>query len=334
MTTAAPHANQPAIQTEVARLRGYGYTYAQIARQVGLPNAQRANYAHLLYRRNFLGEEVITGGSSRRSTRVTRQGAWTAEGLSTEGRRFGVEIEVNGLRIMAAYRALTAAGFSVDRPEGENNYTHAVSTSWKIVYDCTVNGCEVVSPPLSGEAGLAEVAEVMRVLRSAGATVDSNTGLHVHHEVADLTGEELARVIEMFAATQGTMNALVARTRRQTTSMIGPLAAHEVAGYAAAFRADGNRQDIRAHGIGGRPGARYRNLNVHSYPTYGTFEFRQHQGSLNGRKAAAWITFGQALIEAAKADTDLALAEGADLLNILLPADQAAYLTNRIAALA
>lgn len=226
----------------------------------------------------------------------------------TGARRFGVEIECKGLRSEAAAAALRAAGLDAQA----ESYNHRVGRAWKVTTDASLSGvaCEVVSPPLDDPA---QVTKAMDALRAAGATVDLQCGLHVHHEVTDLSGEALGRLVEMYAGHQGTLDSLVSRSRRG-----GQWAAHfrngEADALAYRFRrairdgddATARRRAAAAEGIGGRPQSRYRVLNVHSYGTYGTLEFRQHQGTLSGRKAEAWIALGRAMIQAAAAGTDLA----------------------------
>jgi hypothetical protein len=47
---------------------------------------------------------------------------------------------------------------------------------------------------------------------------------------------------------------------------------------------------------------RYRVLNASAYNKYGTFEFRQHQGTINADEILAWVEFGQAMIGWANTD--------------------------------
>lgn len=254
-------------------------------------------------------------------------------------RRFGVEIECKGLDSYYACRALTAAGISaVD--EGYNHRTP--DGYWKCTYDGSLRGtsCEVVSPPMTD---VDEVARVMKVLRQAGAKVDRECGLHVHHEATDLDGEQLARVVELWALVQHDIDRLVSRSRRGRQSYLGPLPTREVESYAARFRSavradmtpTEKKRAAAAAGIGGRPGERYRHLNVHSFGNYGTLEIRQHQGTLNGRKAAEWIRLGQAILHAAK--TGVTLNPGAlldDLVGAGMTSRTRTYWNDRATSLA
>ncbi|WP_279236979.1 amidoligase family protein [Heliorestis convoluta] len=46
--------------------------------------------------------------------------------------------------------------------------------------------------------------------------------------------------------------------------------------------------------------SRYLKLNIQSYWTHGTLEFRQHGGSLDGEKVTNWIIFSQSIVERSK----------------------------------
>jgi hypothetical protein len=229
-----------------------------------------------------LGVEVP--GATTRPRRV-RSGA----------RRFGVEIEVVGLSQATAAAALRAAGLLAE----VERYNHSTRSHWKVVTDATVRGCEVVSPPMTDWA---DVATAMAALRGAGGTVDRTTGLHVHHEVADLDGASLARLVRMYADHSDELDGLVATYRRAGRGQYcGRLSAGHADRLAAVLEGcTGTTLAARqAQARGVTAVSRYVTLNCHSYLTYGTVEFRQHQGTLSGAKGQAWLLLGQAMIRAA-----------------------------------
>jgi hypothetical protein len=293
--------------------------------------------------RAALGYGQGTGTVSRAIRReMARRGGSPA--VPANGRAFGVEIEVVGLGRHDAVRALAA--FGAFTPRSGYNHDTPRPGCWKVVYDGSLGGadsstCEVVSPVLRGEAGYEDVRRVMAALRAAGARIDRRCGLHVHHEVVDFTGAELGALVLGFAALQPAMDRLVAPSRRGgNAAWCGRLSHAEAAAYADRFgrvTGDGAAKvaSARSQGLGGRPNSRYRTLNVHSFGNYGTVEFRQHQGTLNGAKAVAWIKFGQAVIEAAA--TGVAIRTDEMLADLTaagkLDAATATYLANRQAAL-
>jgi hypothetical protein len=75
---------------------------------------------------------------------------------------------------------------------------------WKAMRDGSIaapagrEGCEFVSPVLKGEAGIAQVIEVVARLNAMGAKVNASTGFHVH---VGWGGDEaaLARLVTLVA---------------------------------------------------------------------------------------------------------------------------------------
>lgn len=254
-------AERNAVQDRCYSLRQQGMSYAQIASIIG-ETAARAN-AHV---RDAVARQVQLGN-----------------------RCFGVEIELKGLSQLAAARALTNAGITAY----DENYNHVARPHWKVVPDGSISGgCEVVSPILSGQEGLEQLAAAMAALRSAGATVDQACGMHVHIDARDLTGDEFARTFAFYTERQELMDLLVAPSRRHNTYCrkydertivnIKDTAKQDTDRYGDTV--DGKRQATRVHGD------RYMTVNLQSYLTHGTLEFRQHQGTLNGTKAVSWVT--------------------------------------------
>jgi hypothetical protein len=47
-------------------------------------------------------------------------------------------------------------------------------------------------------------------------------------------------------------------------------------------------------------GGRYHKLNLSSYVSHGTIEFRQHQGTINYVKISRWIDLGMSMMRWAK----------------------------------
>jgi Putative amidoligase enzyme len=271
----------PATQDEALRLRAEGLSYPRIAASLGFGSAQRANDACFTAR--------------RRRGLVLRAGD---RHLCSQSRSFGVEIEADHLGITRAAQAMAAAGFMVEEypswvPHGPAR-GHDRQT-WKVGYDGSVpGGSETATPPLVGEAGLASVAEAMKVLRAEGGEATSVTGLHVHVDASDLTSGELATLARFWWSVQWAAFGLVSVSRRGGT-WCGAVSAYERDTIVQKAR-DG---EIR---VGGHHvlGTRYKSLNFEAYLKYGTVEFRLHQGTLNGRKTAAWVAFCLAIVETAR----------------------------------
>ena len=301
---------------EALELRNRGWTFQRIADQLGYASTGAVQYA-VRSARGETGNRAARRASSR-STRTAT--------TPTRTRKFGIEIEFNGITQPEAKRAIAATGLPVEI-EG---YGHHTRSYWKVTTDCT-SGLEVVSPILQGQDGYDQVRKVMDALQTAGARIHIGCGLHVHHDARDLSGEALANLVEMYARSQGALDRLVAPSRRGERTYLGPLTAREVETIAAGFRAprfDANRRPARV--------TRYRNLNATmAFETHGTVEFRQHQGTLNADKAIAWIKLGQAMIRAAEAGASSSIPSTVfEMLHTLssdhgLEAEAAAFLCTR-----
>lgn len=219
-----------------------------------------------------------------------------------QDRKFGVEIEMFGVSPSKIVQALSAAGISVYY----QGYTHEVMNSWKIVPDGSLSGnyaVELVSPPLKGAAGLTEVETVMAVLVAAGGRVNNSCGFHVHHDSNDLTADAARGVLKLYAKFEAVIDNLVAPSRRNNTFCrslrTGVEGTNQIEWIDS--RLEGNSTQEVAYKFSGnsyhRNETRYRKVNLNCFFTYGTIEFRQHQGTLNGKKAVAWIIFTQRFIE-------------------------------------
>lgn len=294
------------------------YEYAD-----GTPTDEAAEPLHVPHGMPVLFDHGNPATSPR--TRAARQTAAPAE------RTFGVEIEfIGSLEGVAA--AVRAAGL----PCSYAGYSHAVShTDWKVVTDGSVSrGGELVSPVLAGEDGRRQIRTACEALRTAGATVNRSTGLHVHHDVRDLDVRAFGRVFRAWYNGQSAIDTMVSRSRREgRNSYCTPLTEREISQVESLLTVD--RASTRRLGD-----TRYRTLNVQSYGKYGTVEVRQHQGTINAAKILAWIDFGQSLIAWARTARPM-FDRGAQLPTLLaetreagLSEESATYLATRSVELA
>lgn len=204
-------------------------------------------------------------------------------------RKFGVEIEFIGVFPAEAARAINAAGV----PCVVENYNHATRNHWKIVHDGSleVNSNmdpemrgELVSPPLSGEAGLEQVRTVARALAAAGGTVNKSCGLHVHVDANDLDAGQILSIVRRYSHFENGITAFMPPSRRDSRW------AYSVGGdFVERLLQQVNRYGNPRNLFGGLN--RYHAVNLASYARHGTVEFRQHSGSTNENKICNWITF-------------------------------------------
>jgi len=216
-------------------------------------------------------------------------------------RNFGVELELHGMNVATAARVLALAGIDA-RAEA---YNHATRTWWKVVTDCSVvdahgrshyeNGltCEIVSPILSGEEGLLELAKVCKILTENGGKVNKSCGLHVHINARGLDPKVFALTAARYAKYEQVIDSFMPASRRASNNSrfcasivsnvnnnIGTLA--NAASVDSVYRVFGGR---------------FFKLNFESYLRHGTIEFRHHSGSLNAEKVCNWVKFCQAFVE-------------------------------------
>ena len=276
----------PNIRTDIrlAELRRSGQTFAQIASTENLPIS---TVRHAIRRGNVaLG---IAQPAPTRRTTASRASLIVSNfaGYEISDRfTFGVEIECVGLNTSEAARALRNAGIDCS----DNGYTHAVLPTWKVVYDGSLrsrNGsCEVVSPVLRGRDGLKEIANVEKILKNAGATINRSCGQHIHIGVDGIVSSNVqAEIISQHARWQSAFDTLVPLSRFGNT-------------YCQPRRVEvaERRATTWAQGVTAESG-RYYTLNLSSFAKYGTFEFRQFAGCLNGQRIASWIALHIAFIQ-------------------------------------
>jgi hypothetical protein len=209
---------------------------------------------------------------------------------------FGMEFEVQGVSVRKAHQVLNEGGIVCDLPDR----THNLNPNWKAVYDGSVsNGAEVVSPILN-ESRLNEAVAVAKILKKAGARVDTATGFHVHIGISafgNATNSALSQFVLNYYSMHHAIGALVApsRLRNQYCKVLNQHEAEDVASY------------VDNGGLRSPNGNRYVSLNLESIDRHGTVEVRLHQGTLNGVKAIAWSQFIAGLIEISKQGVNLNL---------------------------
>lgn len=227
-------------------------------------------------------------------------------------RTFGVELEIVGLYEHEAREALEAAGLNVTddgyvieetwvEPEtdengeeiesGYYNEEETACAAWCVKDDGSLSGingeCEVVSPILRGEAGLAEVARACRALERAGATVNATCGMHVHLGAEDLSVAEIVGIFKRYAKHEESIDRVLHKSRRGLR--------HE---YAASIKGLADRLDPngpRANLFNGLH--RYLKVNLQALRAHGTIEFRHHNGAIKAETVTNWIRFLLTFVE-------------------------------------
>ena len=182
---------------------------------------------------------------------------------------YGIELETSSISIRTAQSALDAVGLNwACKPDG----TRGVDA-------------EAVSPILN-DGSLNESISAARALLRAGATVNKQTGYHVHIGADHYGNDGIAQLVVNWYTAADAIGALVAPSRLNN---------HFCRHNLDQATLDSWHESIRNGSIRNIGGSRYLSLNLDSYQRHGTVEFRLHHGTLNGKKIQAWAEFCESL---------------------------------------
>lgn len=289
------------VAAEAFELRCGRVAFTAIATSLGLQHWDRAQSAVRAHARRTGVAEPRT---ARRAPRSTRR---------TTARRFGIEVEYNrgsggygqNARIV---EALNAAGINAR----EVGYTHDTTPFWKMTYDATVTGGELVSPIMDGSAeSIEEVRQVVNTVKAHGGATSTRVGMHVHHDATDFNRSELVSLCRNLRTAERMMMSFVHPDRYTGVNSFGASAIGEYGWDRIVAAAEDGRlapstDRTRANRVGGIVN-RYSTFNFNALLTYGTVEFRLLGGTLNTVKVRSWIEVGQAIMRASKAGAEMSL---------------------------
>lgn len=190
--------------------------------------------------------------------------------------------------------AIRLAGVDCNSP----GYTHSIEPGvWKIVPDGSLSdGYELVSPPLQW-AQADQVRTVCRVLQEIGCEPTSDCGLHVHHDVGDLTVARARTLAHNWNVCTPHTNRLV-DSSRVYSDWCYPADEDTV-------RLQCNYAGDSLHSFLGQDCERYRALNWTCWHSYGTVEVRMHESTFDADEILAWIAYGQSIIDASMEEREL-----------------------------
>ena len=233
--------------------------------------------------------------------------------------RYGVEVEMTGItRAKAASIIAEVFGTRASSADGTCYHTITIkdqsSRTWKVMRDSSINPVrndgtneymdeyrvEMVTPPLNYE-DIETLQTIIRKLREAGAKANSSCGIHIHVDGANHTPKSLKKLINFMVARQDLIyEALNIGARGdQWCRKLNPQLLVEM-------RKDKNLSKSSAENIwysrandnycGGIEHqhyntTRYHGVNLHSYFSKGTVEFRLFNSTLHAGKIKAYIQF-------------------------------------------
>ena len=232
---------------------------------------------------------------------------------------FGVEVEMTGItREKAARLVAEVLGTTPSHPESNCYHTRTIADlaarKWKIMRDSSIEAIrndgtsepldeyrvEFVTPPLN-YSDIELLQNIIRKLRENGAKAHSSCGIHIHVDGANHTAVSLRRLVNFMTARQDLIyEALQIRDRESNWC-------HKLnKTLLDAMKKDKNLTKEKAEEIwysrandgycGGIDhqhynATRYHGVNLHSFFTKGTVEFRLFNSTLHAGKIKAYIQF-------------------------------------------
>lgn len=226
--------------------------------------------------------------------------------------RFGVEIEMTGLsRANAAEVVARELNSTIYDHQGSYDarlIKDSQGRTWKIVSDSSIdthgNGgsyaVEFVTPPLNYE-DIETLQNIVRKLKEAGAKRDNSCGIHVHVDGANHTPASLRRLVNFMTARQDLIYESLeigARANRWCQKLNQNLLKE--------MKKDKNLSKRSMEQIWYSPAndnytggidhqhynsTRYHGVNLHSFFTKRTVEFRLFNSTLHAGKIKAYIQF-------------------------------------------
>jgi len=239
------------------------------------------------------------------------------ENTMIKKQRYGVEIEMTGItRAKAAEIVAQTINGRITGPDNTCYHTRKViapdGRKWQIMRDSSIDPqrnddsrefideykVELVTPILNYE-DIETLQTIIRNLRAAGAKSHRSCGIHIHVDGANHNGKSLKKLVEFFANRQDLVyDSLQIGDRANRWCHKVSKELHE------AFRQDREGTNLEAlwysrandNYYGGinhdhyNP-TRYHGLNLHSYFSKGTVEFRLFNSTLHAGKVKAYIQF-------------------------------------------
>lgn len=232
---------------------------------------------------------------------------------------FGVEVEMTGItREKAARLVAEVLGTTPSHPESNCYHTRTIADQaarkWKIMRDSSIEAIrndgtsepldeyrvEFVTPPLN-YSDIELLQNIIRKLRENGAKAHSSCGIHIHVDGANHTAVSLRRLVNFMTARQDLIYEALPIGDRESNWC------HKLnKTLLDAMKKDKNLTKEKAEEIwysrandgycGGIDhqhynATRYHGVNLHSFFTKGTVEFRLFNSTLHAGKIKAYIQF-------------------------------------------
>lgn len=232
---------------------------------------------------------------------------------------FGVEVEMTGItREKAARLVAGVLGTTPSHPESNCYHTRTIADQaarkWKIMRDSSITPIrnddtsepldeyrvEFVTPPLN-YSDIELLQNIIRKLRENGAKAHSSCGIHIHVDGANHTAVSLRRLVNFMTARQDLIYEALQIGDRESSwchklnkTLLDAMKKDK---YLTKEKAEeiwySRANDGYCGGINHQHynSTRYHGVNLHSFFTKGTVEFRLFNSTLHAGKIKAYIQF-------------------------------------------
>lgn len=235
-----------------------------------------------------------------------------------KNQKFGVEIEFTGITRRKA-AGIVAKTFGVAIPAADSTVyktrtiVDAEGRKWKVMRDSSIvpmsrNGqasdeyrVEFVTPPLRYD-DIETLQNIVRAFREAGAVSNHSCGIHIHVDGANHNAQSLRRLVKFFSARQELVYEALRVSADRAANWCKPVSKNLIDEMAKVKNISRSQMESiwysRANdGYSGRIDhshynhTRYHGLNLHSFFSKGTVEFRLFNSTLHAGKIKAYVQF-------------------------------------------
>lgn len=232
---------------------------------------------------------------------------------------FGVEVEMTGItREKAATIVAEILGTTASRPDSTCYQTRIIADQaarkWKVMRDSSITSIrndgsdasmdeykvEFVTPPL-GYDDIELLQNIIRKLRESGAKSHSSCGIHIHVDGANHNANSLRRLVNFMTSRQDLIYEALEIGSRESdwcqklnSNLLKAMKeSQELTKEKAEEIWYSNANDGYCGGVSHEHynSTRYHGVNLHSYFSKGTVEFRLFNSTLHAGKIKAYVQF-------------------------------------------
>lgn len=211
--------------------------------------------------------------------------------------RFGIEIETVGIGRDQLADAIIKAVGGTKRMDGRDvKVIDGKGRTWNVVPDGSLSGQqngEIVSPILTYQ-DIADLQEVVRAARGAGARANETTGIHIHVDGRQFDGRAVANMVKLIHKQERLIEHALGISEFRLGRYCRPIDADFIRRIEQ--RKPRTLQEVSDAWYGRRnntparyDSSRYHGLNLNSLFFRGSIEFRWFQGTTHAGEIKAYV---------------------------------------------